>query len=164
MMNSRVNAGSQMKENLGPSGKEESPPGSPNRSLGGQIVSTKFKKRDLPVFPLLDTENVLPNKEDLISQLEPFLKPVFNLYGGSLKLSLQDRQSVMSNEIYKHHKLCINRLVEKNDAQRAENFANAVLMEELNITNDRLQKQNDKFVFEIKDLKAKFVADKARIK
>lgn len=60
--------------------------------------------------------------------------------------------------------MCINRLVEKNEVQRAENFANAVLMQELNITNDRLQKQNDKFVFEIKDLKAKFVADKARIK
>lgn len=37
-------------------------------------------------------------------------------------------------------------------------------MEELNITNDRLQKENDRFVFEIKDLKAKFQADKSRIK
>jgi len=37
-------------------------------------------------------------------------------------------------------------------------------MNELNITNGRLQKENDKFVFEIKDLKEKFKIDKARIK
>ena len=29
-------------------------------------------------------------------------------------------------------------LKEKNDAQQAENFANSILMNELNITNDRL--------------------------
>ena len=57
------------------------------------------------------------------------MKPVANLYGGSLRLTLQDRQAVMAQEIYKHHKMHIKRLVEKNEAQRAENFANAVLME-----------------------------------
>ena len=105
-----------LRDSIGLSGKEESPPGSPERSIGGQAPSSKFRKLGLPGFPLLDPESVLPAKEDLITQLEPFLKPVASLYGGSLRLSLQDRQAVMSQEIYKHHKMCIKRLVEKNEA------------------------------------------------
>lgn len=61
-----------------------------------------------------------------------------SLYGGSVKLSMQDIQAVMSQEIYKHHKMSIKRLMDKNAAQQAENFANSILMNELNITNDRL--------------------------
>jgi hypothetical protein len=51
---------------------------------------------------------------------------------------MQDIQAVMSQEIYKHHKMSIKRLMDKNAAQQAENFANSILMNELNITNDRL--------------------------
>ena len=44
----------------------------------------------------------------------------------------------MSREMYKYHKIEIKKLLEKNSALQAENFANSVLMNELNVTNDRL--------------------------
>mmetsp|Transcript_17288 Transcript_17288/g.26674 ORF Transcript_17288/g.26674 Transcript_17288/m.26674 type:complete len:176 (+) Transcript_17288:254-781(+) len=66
----------------------------------------------------------------------------------------------MAREMYKYLKMEIKKLLEKNQALQAENFANSVLMNELNVTNDRLQMENDRYVYEIKDMKLKFENDR----
>ena len=44
----------------------------------------------------------------------------------------------MSEEMYKYHKIEIKNLMEKIEGLKAENYANSVLREELNISNDTL--------------------------
>ena len=51
---------------------------------------------------------------------------------------MQDVQQLMSEEMYKYHKIEIKRLLEKIEGLKGENYANSILMNELNITNDRL--------------------------
>ena len=49
--------------------------GSPEREREANSSSLQFKKKALPGFPLLDPETVLPSKDELCMQIEPFLKP-----------------------------------------------------------------------------------------
>ena len=62
---------------------------------------------------------------------------------------MQDVQQLMSEEMYKYHKIEISKLLEKIEGLKAENYANSVFMNELNLSNDKLQQQNDKMRFEI---------------
>lgn len=41
---------------------------------------------------------------------EPMLKKQFNLFGGHISLSAEDKQSIFAQEMYQHQRIEINRL------------------------------------------------------
>lgn len=112
---------------------------------------------------LANPGDFLPNKNDLIRRLEPFLKNPFELFGGYVKLSMADVESLMNSEMYKYQKAEIKKLQHKVDGQKAENFANAAIMHELRRTNDRLQAENDVFNDKLNEMKRNFTIQTRQI-
>ena len=97
----------------------------------------------------------VPPIEECWGKLEPFLKNPLHMFGGQIKLHMQDVQQLMSEEMYKYHKIEIKNLMEKIEGLKAENYGNSVLMQQLNISNDTLQTNNDKMRFEIAEYSRK---------
>ena len=92
-----------------------------------------------------------PSKDEVLIELEPFLKSQLSLYGGMIKLNLGDMQEVMKTEIYKHHKVQVNRQRERNEELQSENDGLQVVAHEYRADNDRLRTEVD-------DLKKKISA------
>ena len=106
----------------------------------------------------------MPVKQEVAFKLEPFMKQPLNLYGGYIKQQVQDIQWCMEQELYKHQKVHIRDLHDETEALKSENFAQSVFIEQLRQTNERLQRENDRYKIEIADLKLQFERDVARIR
>ena len=95
-----------MKDSAGFSQEGASASASPHKiNTQNRKSPVRFEKASLPNFKLIDYESVLPSKDDIAMKLEPFLRNGTTLYGGHIKTTMQDMQAVMSQEIYKHHKM-----------------------------------------------------------
>lgn len=90
-----------------------------------------------------DWETMTLSKDEVLVRLEPLLKSQFSLYGGMIKLNLDDMQEVMKAEIYKHHKVQINQQKERIEELQSENDGLRFVAHEYSADNDRLRAEVD---------------------
>lgn len=89
-------------------------------------------------------------------QLETFLKPQFNLYGGLIKIKMQDVSEIMSSELYKYQKVKMNDYIENIETLKSENFAIHEMLNQYGITNQRLKRENEDYIQTISEMKKDF--------
>ena len=80
----------------------------PNQATASEIMS-------LNMVSLNDMKDFVPDKEGIVKKLEPFLKGPFELFGGYVKISIKDVESILNQELYKYQKAEIKKQERKND-------------------------------------------------
>ena len=126
-------------------------------------MSPKTSQLYLPLKKF-DWETIMPSQEAVQAKLEPFLKPQFGLYGGTIKLQLNDIQQVMSEEVYKHHKVEINRQRARNEAIQSENDGLHMMCTQLRKANDQLKDENEQLTAKMKQMEWDFSNEMTRLK